>query len=117
MSENGNDSILVVVNGDGMGRADQALQHRLLDTYLSLLVDSDVRPAAICFYADGVKMVVAGSPVIEQLKALEAKGVLLIICQTCLNYYSLADKVAAGVVGGMTDVIEAQWRASKVITL
>ena len=41
----------------------------------------------------------------------------LIICGTCLNHYNLADKVQVGVVGGMTDIIEAQWRADKVITL
>ena len=48
---------------------------------------------------------------------LEAKGVHLVICSTCLNYFGLEDQVEVGVVGGMTDIIEAQWRADKVITL
>jgi len=61
--------------------------------------------------------VVEGSPLIEQLKALEAKGVHLILCSTCLNHYGLLDKVQVGIIGGMTDLIEAQWRADKVITL
>jgi intracellular sulfur oxidation DsrE/DsrF family protein len=74
-------------------------------------------PAAICFYTDGVKLVVEGSPVLEPLKSLEARGVHLIICSTCLSYFGLEDKVRVGVVGGMTDIIEAQWRAGKVITL
>jgi sulfur relay (sulfurtransferase) complex TusBCD TusD component (DsrE family) len=51
------------------------------------------------------------------LQALEANGVPLVICQTCLNHFGLADKVKVGIVGGMTDIIEAQWRADKVITL
>jgi hypothetical protein len=29
----------------------------------------------------------------------------------------LQDQVEVGIVGGMTDIIEAQWRADKVITL
>lgn len=45
------------------------------------------------------------------------KGVRLIICSTCLNYLNLTDKVQVGIVGGMTDIIEAQRRADKVITL
>jgi sulfur relay (sulfurtransferase) complex TusBCD TusD component (DsrE family) len=61
--------------------------------------------------------VVEGSPLIEQLKALEAKGVHLILCSTCLNHYGLPDKVQVGIIGGMTDLIEAQWQADKVITL
>lgn len=58
-----------------------------------------------------------GSPILEQLRALEAKGVRLIVCSTCLEHYGLTDKVQVGIVGAMTDIIEAQVKASKVITL
>lgn len=110
-------STVILITNDGMGQADLPLQHKLITTYLKLLLDSNLLPAAICFYTDGVKLVVEGSPVLEQLQALEAKGVHLVVCQTCLNYFGLAEKVKVGVVGGMTDIIEAQWRAEKVITL
>ena len=107
----------LLVTGDGMGQADQVLRHKLIKTYFQLLEDSDTLPNVICFYTDGVKLVTSGSPVLEVLRALENKGVTLTICSTCLNHYGLADQVAVGVVGGMTDIIEAQWRADKVITL
>ncbi|GAB4410702.1 MAG: hypothetical protein Fur0044_04510 [Anaerolineae bacterium] len=100
-----------------MGKADQPLPHKLIHTYLSLLVEHKLFPAAICFYTEGVKLVVEGSPVLDLLQALETNGVPLIICQTCLNHFGLADNVKVGIVGGMTDIIEAQWRADKVITL
>jgi hypothetical protein len=54
---------------------------------------------------------------LQQLRALESKGVRLIVCSTCLEYYKLTDKVKIGIVGGMTDIIEAQVKAEKVITL
>lgn len=108
---------VILVTNDGMGKADPLLQHKLMGTYLRLLDESDMLPAAICFYADGVKLVVEGSPVLAQLRPLEAKGVHLVVCQTCLNHFGLADQVKVGIVGGMTDIIEAQWRADKVITL
>ena len=110
------DTVILVTN-DGMGHADIELQHKLITTYFKLLEDSNTLPAAICFYTDGVKLIVEGSPVVDTLKDLEAKGVHLVICQTCLNHFDLADKVQVGVIGGMTDIIEAQWRADKVITL
>ena len=110
-------SILVMITNDGMGKGDPELQYKLIKTYFRLLAESDTLPAAIGFYADGVKLVVQGSPVIEQLKALEAKGIHLILCSTCLNHYGLLDKVQVGIIGGMTDIIEAQWQADKVITL
>jgi selenium metabolism protein YedF len=117
MTDPTKNSTVILITHDGMGKADTALQHKLISTYLKLLGDSNTLPAVICFYTDGVKLVVAGSPVLEQLQALEANGVHLVVCQTCLNYFGLTDQVQVGVVGGMTDIIEAQWRAEKVITL
>jgi selenium metabolism protein YedF len=110
------DTIILVTN-NGMGKADPALQHKLAVKYFELLMQNTNLPAAICFYTEGVKLTVIDSPVIEQLKALEAKGVRLIICSTCLDFYSLSDQIQIGIIGGMSDIIEAQTKASKVITI
>ena len=108
---------VILISREGMGSAELPLQRKLIATYLKLLDANGNLPAAICFYTDGVKLVVEGSPVIEKLKTLEARGVRLIVCQTCLNYFNLVDKVQVGIVGGMGDILEAQWKADKVITL
>jgi intracellular sulfur oxidation DsrE/DsrF family protein len=81
------------------------------------LDENNILPAVICFYADGVRLVVDGSPVLEPLASLEAKGVRLVLCSTCLNFYNLVDRVRVGIVGGMTDIIEAQRCAGKVISI
>ncbi len=108
---------LIMVTRKGMGDADEELQSKLFQTYLRLLDANDMLPGALCFYGEGVKVVAEDSPVIEHLKSLEAKGVHLILCNTCLNYYGLIDEVRVGIVGGMTDIIAAQWAAAKVITI
>lgn len=108
---------VVLITRNGMGDAEPALQQKLVTTYLKLIDENNLLPAAICFYADGVKLVVQGSPVIDSLKSLESKGVHLVLCSTCLNYFDLIDKVQVGIVGGMTDIIEAQRLAGKVISL
>ncbi|MCU0485051.1 MAG: DsrE family protein [Anaerolineales bacterium] len=108
---------VLLITRNGMGDAEPALQLKLITTYFKLLDEADILPAAICFYANGVHLVVEGSPVIETLQSLEAKGVRLILCSTCLNYYQLAERVQVGIVGGMTDILEAQHRAGKAITL
>ncbi len=48
---------------------------------------------------------IIGSPVPEVLRALETKGLHLVICSTCLNYSGLEDQVEAGIVGGLTWII------------
>jgi intracellular sulfur oxidation DsrE/DsrF family protein len=112
-----NASTVVLINNDGMGAAEEPLRHKLLKVYLTMLQENGLYPGAICFYAGGVKMVAEGSPVLDLLRALEEKGVRLIICSTCLQFFGLADKVAVGIVGGMNDIVLAQWMANKVITL
>ncbi len=108
---------VILITRNGMGKAEPALQLKLITTYLKLLDENNILPGAICFYTEGVRLVVTGSPVLEQLQSLQAKGVHLILCSTCLSYYNLTDEVQVGVIGGMTDILEAQRRAAKVISI
>lgn len=117
MSEESNERLVIQITRDGMGHADPALAHKLLAKYLQLLLDAEMLPSAITFYTEGVRLVCDGSPVLAGLAALQARGVPLMVCSTCLEFFGLKDSVRVGLVGGMTDIIDAQWRASKVITL
>ncbi len=111
------ENTVILVTNNGMGKADEKLQQLLFSKYIELLLQTESLPAALCFYTDGVKLVCEGSPVIEQLRGLENKGIRLIICSTCLDYFDLTEKVQVGIVGGMADIIEAQVKAEKVITI
>ncbi len=108
---------VILLNRYGMGQAEETLQLTLLGKYLDLCLQNESLPAAICFYAEGVRLVVEGSPVLTQLSALEARGTRLIVCSTCLNFLGLTEQVRVGIVGGMGDILEAQVKAEKVITL
>lgn len=108
---------VILVNNDGMGNADVELRQKLIVKYFQLLLQNESLPAAICLYANGVKLAVSGSPALEELKELERRGVRLILCSTCLDYFGLSNQAEVGVVGGMGDILEAQTKAAKVITL
>jgi len=108
---------VLILSTNGMGTGPQELKLTLLGKYLDLLDLQNDLPAAICFYTEGVRLVTEGSPVVERLRALEGKGVRLIVCSTCLNYFGLVEKVMVGIVGGMGDILAAQCQAGKVITL
>ena len=102
---------------NGMGQAPEELQQGLARKFLGLLEQSGQLPAKILFYTDGVKLACQGSPVVELLQTIEAQGVELVLCKTCLDYFHLADQVAVGIVGGMPDIIEAMQKAGKVVCL
>jgi len=109
---------VILVTRYGMGHSQLSdLPLKLIEKYFNLLLQGVELPRVICFYTDGVKLTVAGSPVVDQLRELEGKGVRIIICSTCLEAMSLTKEVKVGIVGGMPDILEAQFRAEKVITI
>ncbi|HEX6033935.1 MAG TPA: DsrE family protein [Anaerolineales bacterium] len=108
---------VILVTANGMGHADESLGQMLFGKYVELLLQNGEVPSAICFYTEGVKLVCEGSMVLEGLRQLESKGTRLIICSTCLNYFELTTKVQVGLIGGMGDILEAQTKAEKVITI
>ena len=102
----------------GMGQTDNTkLKIKLAGKFLTLIANADPLPSQICFYTDGVKLCVTGSPVLDELRVLAAKGVELVLCSTCLETFGLRDQVAVGVVGGMGDIITAMTDADNTVTL
>jgi hypothetical protein len=102
----------------GMGQTENAeLKVKLAKKFLALIADADPLPSQICFYTDGVKLCVTGSPVLDELRVLAIKGVELVLCSTCLDTIGLRDQVAIGVVGGMGDIITAMTNAGNTISL
>lgn len=109
--------LVILFTHYGMGDGPTDLQQTLIRKFLTLWFESGQIPAKMIFYTDGVKLACQGSPVLAQLKAFEARGTEIVLCQTCLDRYGLIDQVSVGIVGGMGDIIEALQKAPKVITI
>ncbi|RMF71132.1 MAG: sulfurtransferase-like selenium metabolism protein YedF, partial [Acidobacteria bacterium] len=76
----------------------------LMRGFLKSLRDVPRRPDVALFYNAGVKLCCEGSPALDDLRALEARGVEILACGTCLNYFGLADRLAAGRVTDMLEI-------------
>lgn len=111
------DATVMLFTRNGLGEGPQELQQLLTGKFLGLLNESKTLPAQILFYTDGVKLACKGSSILEHLKTLEARGVEIILCSTCLDYFGLTNQVEVGIVGGMPDIIEAMQKAGKVVSL
>ena len=64
-----------------------------------------------------VKMATTGHPCLEKLKTLEAGGVSVLVCGTCLDFFGLLEKKEAGQTTNMLDVVTSLDFADKVIAL
>ena len=109
--------MVLVVPSEFMGRGEDELGHILIRGFFHTLGEVEPLPETIIFFNSGVKLVAEGSPVLEDLQALCGKGVEVLACGTCLGYYELRDKIAAGEISNMYTIAETIMRAGKMITL
>ena len=107
--------LVLTVPSQSMGRGDDELGQVLIRGFFHALGETDPRPDTIIFFNSGVKLVVEGSPVLEDLQTLCGQGVEILACGTCLGHYDLKDKVAAGEVSNMYTIAETLLRAGKVV--
>lgn len=106
---------LVAVDTDVMGRGSEELGRTLMKGFLFAVGQLPVLPRTMLFYNGGAKLTVEGSDSLEDLKQLEAQGVEILTCGTCLNFYQLAEKLAVGGVTNMYSIVEKLAGAGKVI--
>ena len=109
--------VVVTITHEGMGQGDGALRQRLIGNFLHALEAERKMPAAICLLTEGVRLAVEDSPVLPNLRTLEALGVRILICRTCLDHYGLLEQVAAGTVSNMAAIVAAMYEADSVINL
>lgn len=107
--------LVVVVSSDRMGTGNDELGKVLIKGFIFAVTQLDTLPKAMLFYNGGVTLTTEGSPALEDLKSLEAQGVEIMSCGTCLDYYGLKDKLAVGSVTNMYNIVETQAKAARVI--
>ncbi len=105
---------VVVINQDQMGHGDRDLGRKILGTFLKKSIALHGLEA-IAFYNGGVRLVANDSPVLAELTSLEANGVDLLPCGTCIEAFGI--EVAVGKVSSMDDIVAELARAEKILTL
>ena len=107
----------VFVGRDIIGSGERELGTNLMRMFFYTLAQSDDLPQSILFMNAGVKLPAGDEQVAEHLKALQAKGVQVLVCGTCLNFYGLTDQLMVGTVSNMYDILSQMQSAAKVITV
>ncbi len=110
----GNTVYLITRDTFGHGSAD--LGAILMKSFLYTLTESEPLPSALLFVNGGIRLTVAGSPVLDHLAALNARGVKVLSCGTCLDFFGLKSKLAVGGVTNMYTIV-AELAAGKVVTI
>lgn len=106
---------IVILRSGKMGEGNEELGTVLMKGFIYALTEVEELPETILLYNGGAPLSCEGSDCLEDLKTLEAQGVEILTCGTCLNYYGLSDKLAVGSVTNMYVIAEKMSEADVII--
>ena len=107
--------IVVYINSDLLGGGDEALGSFLMKAFLKTLLDLEKIPDRLILINSGVRLASEGSQTLDTLRTCSEKGVEIVSCGTCLDFYKLRDKLGVGRVSNMFDILESMVEADCLI--
>ncbi|MGN0026250.1 MAG: sulfurtransferase-like selenium metabolism protein YedF [Clostridium sp.] len=108
-------TILVATNL--LGNGDDKLGETLMKVYINTLAESEILPKNLMFINGGVKLTCTGSDVLDSLNLMKEKGVNIISCGACLDFYNLKEELKVGEIGNMYQIIELMNKSRNTIKL
>lgn len=112
-----NSNVVLSISKNFMGDGSEELGKILIKGFIYTVSEYENLPKTIIFFNSGVKLTTEGSEFIDDLKKLQAKGVKIVSCGTCLDYYGLKEKLLVGEVTNMYTIYETLYKSSKVISI
>ncbi|WP_458408244.1 sulfurtransferase-like selenium metabolism protein YedF [Anaerotignum sp.] len=107
--------MVVVLSANVMGTGDEKLGTSLMKAFVFAVTKQDVLPETIVCYNTGAYLTCEGADTLEDLKSLEAEGVNILTCGTCLDFYGIKDKLAVGTVTNMYEIVEVMEKAKSIV--
>ncbi|MCI8537466.1 MAG: sulfurtransferase-like selenium metabolism protein YedF [Oscillospiraceae bacterium] len=108
-------NVVAAISSGTMGTGAEELGRTLLKGFLYALSQQDQLPRTILFYNGGASITCEGSASLEDLKSMEAQGVEILTCGTCLDFYGLKDQLRVGEVTNMYTIAEKLTGADLVV--
>ncbi len=107
--------VVVYLNSDLLGMGDEALGSFLMKAFLKTLLDLEKKPDRLILINGGVRLASEGSQVLDTLRTLSEKGVDIVSCGTCLDFYKLRERMSVGKISNMYDIIQSMLEADSLI--
>lgn len=107
---------VVVIRSNVMGEGDSELGKVLIKGFIYALSQQEELPKTILFYNGGAYLTCEGSASLDDLKELEHRGVKILTCGTCLNFYGLSEKLKVGEVTNMYEIAATMSKASLIVS-
>lgn len=108
---------MVLITSDRWGSGDDQLGRQLIANFLKTIQETEKQLWRLVLVNNGVRLAVDGSPVLEDLVAQENRGLMILVCGTCLSHLGLMEDKKVGETSNMLEIVTAMQRADKVINV
>lgn len=109
------ENIVVSIGSDKMGEGEDELRKILIKGFIYALTEAETLPKTVLLYNKGVLLASTFEDTVKDLKVLEERGVEILSCGTCANFYHVQDQIKVGTLTNMYTILERQMKAAKVI--
>ena len=106
---------LVFLSTETLGHGSDELGAKLMANFLLTLPEMGANLWRVVMVNGGVKLASQPGRALDALKKLEEKGVSLLVCGTCLEYFGLLEQKQVGETTNMLDIVTSLDLADKVI--
>ena len=108
---------VVLLSRNTLGYGSEELGAILMKAFFVSLLELPRPPRVVMLINSGVFLAVADSPVLSSLQQLSQQGVAVMVCGTCLDYYSLKGVLAVGSVTNMYSILSELAGPGRIISL
>lgn len=110
-------SLAIAVVHDGVALQDGQERPRVEEVIDLLLACESPTVATLYFYTEGVRWVTSASPLVERLRELQARGVEVRVCRSCLREAGLLEDVRVGRLVSQDSIQDELYHAEHVVVL
>jgi len=107
----------ILIKSQYFGEGDNDLGAILTRSFFYTLTELGDQLHTVIFMNGGVHLTTEGSPILENLQYLEEKGVEILSCGTCLDFFGKKDQLRVGGVTNMYTALEIMADARKTLVI
>jgi selenium metabolism protein YedF len=112
-----NKKLVILICSNKLGDGADALGYTLMKSYLYALSESDTIPSDLLFLNSGVKLTMKKSDCLESIRKLEKRGVNILSCGTCIDFYGLKEELDVGEITNMYTIVQILNSADNTVKL
>jgi selenium metabolism protein YedF len=108
---------VIFISSDEIGTGERELGAALMKSFIYAASEAEDLPSGLVFMNSGVRLVTENDEAIENLKKLADRGVNILVCGTCLDFYKLKNNLKVGRVSNMYEIQSALMSAPRLVCI